>query len=118
MTNDSNPHCVLIFDKSAKGRGLLRSLQGADSGFQEMFLTPGVQKWEASEDPYLLRWFTFGVLSGQTMMSSDLSVLLDEAMPLAVENINAKKGIQLLIAVEDAELEDIIEARFRDLTAE
>lgn len=113
---ESAKHWVMIFDKSAKGLELIQTLQSGDGELQGMFRTSTVQQWIEGDMPYLLRAFTIGKSNWQTMMVPDLSMLLNGAIPSAVERIGTKIGLQLILAV-DAEVDDIIAGRFREITA-
>lgn len=71
-----------------------------DDGFGHMFKTNGVKSWESSDIPFLLRWFTVDIVSGQTIMAPNIDILMSEAVPAALNGKNVR-DIQFIIAASE-----------------
>lgn len=109
------PHYAFILDRSKIGREMLRGLKEGPPELRARATSAAVQLWETLPHmEYCVIWGTWGYSGGLTLPTATLEVLLNEALPAAVQRTLEKGGLCTFMpgvdeAVRDAVLQKIAE---------
>lgn len=109
------PHYAFILDRSEVGREVLRGLKKGPAELRARATSAAVQLWEGLPHmEYCVIWGTWGYSGGLTLPTANLEVLLNEAIPAAVQRTLEKGGLCTFMpgvdeAVRDAVLQKIAE---------
>lgn len=95
----SYKHCIVVIDKSNKGKQMLKDLQRAPQPISGFFNTPGIQFWQKNNELNLLaRGWSFDIPSGQTAIAGSAEALAQDGLPALVKRFGTKTGIFVIIA--------------------